>query len=198
MTTFIGDVIRASARMEFEGVDDVVNVYEFMLTSGPSLDDSQTATSILNVLETIYTPLIGTQNNQYAYRDVRLENVTQSTLLGVFAWPTLTTGASITGNLPPGVSGLINLGTDVAKVILRKYLGGFIQSNLDTDGTFTSALVAVLVAVANILLSPITEGGNTWDYGYISSKTLLFERPVSATITDIPAYQRRRKQGRGS
>lgn len=198
MPTQISDVIEASARAEHNGVDDVVNVWQFVLGTPGPLSDNETADDIISLLEGIYDQLTAAQTNLLVYRDVRITNVTQDRVLGVFPWATMTTGAAELAALPPGVAGILNFLTNIARVTLRKYFGGLTVGAMDADGTFTAAIVTALAAIAADLLDVFVETNGDWMYGTLSPKTLEFEFPNSSVANDIPAYQRRRKQGRGS
>jgi hypothetical protein len=126
-----------------------------------------------------------------------VRNTTQSSVLGVFSWPTISVGVAAAVNMPPGVGGLINMATTIARVVLRKYIAGFVSTAYEADGTLVDSVVAVLLQFGADLLDGLIVGARSYIYGHLSPKTASFEVPVSATVTDIPAYQRRRKQGRG-
>lgn len=197
MTVAQFDVIEISARGEFAGVEDTVNVYQFQLQTAAPVADATAITQLAGHLDDIYDNIQPLQTTSYLYRDLSFRNITQDTVLGVVPWPTKVAGASVGKAMPPGVAGLINMATNIARVVLRKYLGGLTDAVLEIDGTFTSVLVAALVQFAADLLALFITGSETWAYGHLSPKTAAFEQPVAGVVTDIPAYQRRRKQGRG-
>lgn len=192
------DIFEVAARAEFDGVEDVVNVYQVQASNLVSGLDIDTVTDILGWLETIYSLLTVAQSIIHVYRDVRIKNVTQNRVLGTYAWPTVTAGVATLAALPPGNAGVINLSTTVPRVMLRKFYGGFTVGVLDADGSLTGATVALLNAIAILLQVTYTGLSCDLDYGYLSPKIGGFVEPVSSTVTDISGYQRRRKQGRGS
>jgi len=182
---------------EANGVEDVINVFQWINTTGSSLTDAQAVADIRAHLDTIYGALVIGQVDTFIYRDINFRNVTQGIIMGTFPWPTLTAGLSATNQIPPGVALVINFATSVPRVILRKYLGGWPVSVIDNDGTFNAAIMVSAAAWALALTAGIVGPNGTWSYGYLSPKTSNFEIPVSYSVTDIPGYQRRRKQGRG-
>jgi hypothetical protein len=198
MTTEQFDVIEAGARLELNGTDDVINVFQFQKQNITPLSDAETVTQILDILEQIYTIFLAAQSLLLLYRDVRVTNKTQSILLGTVAWPNLVDGENVTDLVPPGAAALINFNTVVSRVSPRKYFGGFTIDSLDNNGTWDDPLLTDLVEVVALMLDSFEVGGHTWQYGYLSPKSLGFEIPVGGTLSDVPAYQRRRKQGRGS
>jgi len=193
-----GDIIEVSARGEFDGTEDVVNVYQFKLTSAGPITDTEAVSDLLDLLDDLYVLWVPKQTTNYIYRDVRFANQTQSTLMGTFPWGAVTAGTNVGESLPPGNAAVLNLGTAIPRVILRKFIGGITKALIDADGTWDASIVTAMLNMAAILLAQWTGSYGTWEYGFFSPKTLQWETPVAATATDIVGYQRRRKQGRGS
>lgn len=191
------DIVEISARAEFGGVEDVVNVYQMQLTTVSPVADSVAITQLAAFIEGLYGPLISSQSTDYLYRDLTFRNLTTSTIMAITPWPSLIAGSGGAVNNPPGIAGVVNMATNVARVVLRKFIGGLVTAALDPDGTFTAVLQAALVTFGNTLINGTSSGGDVWAYGHLSPKTLQFEIPASAVATDVPGYQRRRKQGRG-
>lgn len=198
MTLQEDHVVEASTRQEFNGVEDVVNAWQFRLVTGAPLTEEQGADEILEILEILYEILQTFITTVTIYRDVRMLNQTDDILMGIHNWPTLIAGENSNGPVPPGVAGMINLSTVVPNVTLRKYFGVFAETSLGSDGTWDSGQITALGDVATALLAPLEATNSIWEYGYTSPKTLGWVAPISASLTDVPAYQRRRKQGRGS
>ena len=198
MTTNQYDVFEVSARTEFNSVEDVVNVYQFQYQDVGSQADALTIVDILTIIESVYSIINAAMSILQVYRDVRIANKTQGTILGTFGFLTLTAGSNASPPVAPGVCFLVSWNTPVPRVGMRKYYGVMTEANTDADGTWSSGLVAVGTTIGALLASPL--GGPTGNYlfGYLSPKTGIFELPTGVLVTDIPAYQRRRRQGRGS
>jgi len=109
-------------------------------------------------------------------------------------------GGSIGDPLPSGVAALVTVSTDVSRVMAKKYWPGFSETG-QTAGLWVAG---VLTAMAN--------SGLAWAWGYICTHctdTSLFPGVWSlktggfklltgaAEVSDVPAYQRRRKAGVG-
>jgi len=197
MAVDVGDVFEVTARAEFRGVEDVDNVFQYQYTSGSNSTNAIAIDNLLTIMETVYAIVRTFQHVLTLYRDLRVRNVTKGEVYGTFGWPSIVSGSVSGGDTPPGVAALINLSTGIPRVVLKKYWGGLDNQALDTDGTLTGAMITSLAAISAVLLTPQTVGSNTYVYGYLSPKTGNFESPQGSVITDIPAYQRRRKQGRG-
>ncbi len=191
------DVLQAAARLEYEGVEDVVGVYQFRKDDAGSIGDTPAIDDILEFLEDIYTFLAVVIPVLTLFRDITIRNLTQAVLMGTFSWPTLTAGSGSGSAVPPGVAGMASFPTAIPRVILRKYWLPYTTTNMESDGTLSSGALTAQTSAAALLLTTFAATNAEWDYGYLSPKTGTFVLPTSALITDIPAYQRRRKQGRG-
>lgn len=197
MTVQINDILECMARCEFQGVEDVVNVYQYQYVGPSPATDASCIAALSDAMDDLYIPLAAVQPYDYIYRDITIRNLTQDTVLGTTAWPTLTAGLHGGDNNAPGIAGLVNMATGIARVVLRKYIGGFVTAAIESNGTFTSAVTTVLSTFGVNLMSGYPIVSPIWKYGHFSPKTLNFEEPSTITVSDIPAYQRRRKQGRG-
>ena len=192
------DVLEVVARTEFNGVDDIINVYQYQFDNVVAIDENLVITDILTIIEGLYIAWNAFQSILVLYRDIRIRNVTQNVTYGLFSWPTLIAGAAAAGALPPGNAGVINLDTGVPRVILRKFFGGLTFGSMDADSTLEIATVNALINISLQLITDSVGLSGTYKYGYLSPKVAGFVRPQGAVVSDITGYQRRRKQGRGA
>lgn len=198
MTVNQNDVLEGAARTEFAGQDDVVNVWQYQYQDATPITDAQGISDVIALLEIFYTVLVAAQSVLQLYRDLRFRNVTQAQVLGTHPWPTMTIGGGAADPTPPGAAAVLNWTTLKPRIGMRKFLGVFTEANVTPAGVYSAALVASIVTAAAPTLAVQTVSGRNWRFGYQSPKTGLFEVPTSYLIQDIPGYQRRRKQGRGS
>jgi len=192
------DVIEVSARMEFDGTDDVTNVYQFQKLDSGQITDQQGIDDIIALLETMWAIIDGAITVLQVARDLKFFNKTKQLLMGTASWDTITGGTNASGATPPGTAMLLSLNTNVPRVTMRKYMGVVSKDQLESDGTWAAALIAALATFGAYLTQPWTGTNGQWQFGYLSPKTFSFVIPSGLTVTDIPAYQRRRKQGQGS
>lgn len=193
-----GDILEASPRLEFNSVDDQVNVFQFQNESVSPLTDTQGINDVIEVLEVLYTILVPLISILTVFRDIRVRNVTQSVVYGVFPWPTLTAGTQVQPAIPLACAGLLNFSTGIARVTPRKYFGSLTTTSIDSQGNLTAGTLALIASVGATLLTSMVATNASWNYGYFSPKTLGWQQAVSVVATNIPAYQRRRKPGRGA
>jgi hypothetical protein len=138
------------------------------------------------------------QTVQTIYRDITARNVTQETILGTSGWPTVATGEYDTGNPPPGVAAMISFPSPYPRVGGRKYWGGLDQASFEGDGTLVAGTVAAEDEIADLMCGGFVKDHGVYSYGVTRSIDDAFVILYNWVITDIPAYQRRRRQGRGS
>lgn len=197
MTVQSGNVMQMSARLEFDGTEDVMNVFQFRNDEVVGVDDQVMIDALITYLETLYTLINASLVTLMSYRDIRAANISSGEVFGTFPWPTLVNGLNAGAAMAPGVALLANFSTGVSRVTPRKYFGVFPTSTMAADGLFGAGVVAAVASVAAAMIGPLTASGISFTYGYRSPKTVDFEPVVAATVGDVPAYQRRRKQGRG-
>jgi hypothetical protein len=193
-----GDIIQAVAAMEWDGVEDVLNIYQFQLQSPASVTEAGVISDLTDFLDSAYDVLKLFLTTLLTFKEIRLLNKTQDVILGTFPWPTLVAGTGATDTQAPGVCALINFTTTKPRVSPRKYLGVFTEGALGANGAFGPSVVAALAIFAGLFIGDIVQPNGTYLYGYDSPKTLQFETPNGVSTGSVPAYQRRRKQGRGS
>lgn len=101
--------------------------------------------------------------------------------------------------VPSGVAGLISFSTNFKRVGLRKYFGALDEGSIGGSGNIGSSTTSDMVDVKDFLLAQYTAGsGRRYTYGYQSPAIGGFVAPNGGIVRQIPAYQRRRRQGVGS
>lgn len=193
-----GQVIRVDAQGDFDGTEDIVNVYQFQMQSGGPVNENDVLGDMLVILTALTNLIKALHTATTVWRRIRAQNISNGILLGVlpFAAPIAGTASGDSG--APGVAGLISLPSAVPRVVPRKYFGPLSESNLGATGLLAAGTLTTLTSIATILTNDQTTSSHTYRYGYLSPKTGTFVIPSAAVITSVPAYQRRRRQGRGS
>lgn len=106
---------------------------------------------------------------------------------------------SIGDPLPSGVAGLLTAYTTISKVIGKKYLPGLSEvaqtAGLWVVGVLSAMLQSGLNWIGAFNLDPASEG--RMYPGVWSLKTISYQSFLGVGARDVPAYQRRRKQGVG-
>jgi hypothetical protein len=192
------DILKVTARMNSTAGGAVENVFTFKWTGLFSADDSAVMDHVADYLETFYSHLVSHQTNTLTYQDIEAFNHTQDRPVASHNWPTLTAGSSSGGYQPLAVSALTFFRTGLSRILGRKFWGGLINSALNS-AVLDSGLITDL---ALLVIDVLTPNGSLIDGGTLTSGVLdkggVFREFTDGTVSTIPAYQRRRKQGRGA
>lgn len=192
------DVVSLSARMEYDAAHSIVNAWHFILDNGGPLQFSQITLAIQNYLDTIYGNLTDYISDLQLPVSIGVRNETQGTVFGSMSWGSWAGGVNAQDPLPLGVCCLAWARTYVPRVQLRKYFGVFTEQHLAT-GVWASALRTACDDALVYHIAQQTPDTGITITGVAYNRTLLsVTYGQSVTTTGEPAYQRRRRRGRGS
>lgn len=188
------EIIQVIAEMALAG-QQILNIYHAISSS--AVDDDDLMIDLGRGLEQVYDQFLANLANDLTFVSLKFNNVSDETFIGEGTWPTFTAGGSSGQFLPLGVAGLITLPTSQPKVRGRKFFAGFTEGDI-TDGVWDSSLTNALVDAGAILVDPFAgfESGEPWAFGVVNQSG-VFKDFISFGVSNIPAYQRRRKQGVG-
>lgn len=193
-----GDILRIGATWEFEGVFEITNVYHAKVTAGGGVTYAVGALDIQEYLEDISTELIPLLSDEMHTDYLSLSNVTQDTTFGAIAWKNPLQGQAADTAVPPGVCLFAWGRTIKPRVQIRKYFGVHTEVSLIDQGWSSAARADANDAMAIHVLDWAL-GANLELKGVAYNRTLLTDtEAISVSTAQEPAYQRRRKRGRGS
>lgn len=188
------DVIQTIVEMTLFG-SKVLNVFHLMCIGGGS--DPDVMEDIAVDLDDKYALLQPYLINDLSFDGFVFKNITQNYNMGEAPFITLTVGAQSAEPLPPGTAALITLRTPVPKTRGRKFIpgigigsmsGGLLTGSLLTEAeNFAASMIGGFIGDVN---------GLVFDYG-VTNAVLDFVEFTEAVVSNVPAYQRRRKQGVG-
>lgn len=193
-----GDVLRIGAGLIYEGIYDVVNVWHILMETeeGRSWVGAEAAIQLwLNATyATLKTPL----NDSIGTGPVSVANVTQVTTLGTIEWSPTWAGVESGEPTASGVCCFAWGRTYKPRVQIRKYFGVFGEVNV-TTGSWTGTVQDACEDAMDYAIAPHALGQFTLMQAVAYNRTLLtYEKAHSTDVSAEPAYQRRRKRGRGS
>jgi hypothetical protein len=197
MATAYQDVLRVTAKLTGADSQAIQNVYQIRFLGLLGASDATTVTDVCDEMEVVYATIKALNPTSTKYVSIEIFNETQNYSLGEHPWPTFVQGNAAVDPSTPGSAYLIQLLTGFVKTYGRKFFGEMAVSYL-TGGNVTAGGVTGLVAVGALLIATwvgSTSGAN-YEFGVVD-KTSAFRRFVEAVVRDVPAYQRRRRQGRG-
>lgn len=115
----------------------------------------------------------------------------------IIAWPSLVAGSSVGDPQPSGVAAFAFLRTGLPRTLARKFFGGLSDGAFVAGDIEPSVAVLFLAGLAVMLVPNLSLADNgTLTFGVVD-KNGVFREVVDATIDTVPAYQRRRRRGRG-
>jgi len=98
---------------------------------------------------------------------------------------------------PPATSYFMYAPTAVPKIRGRKFVPGVPEGRV-VDGLLTSGALSALIVLADYYVNTYVNGSNSYGMGVLSTVLQEFVPFIdSYVISDVPAYQRRRKPGVG-
>jgi len=193
----VDDELRVTAVLNTVDLSIVQNVYTMKVTVVGALPIIDVLDRIVLILQLIYNIIKGLQNTRTKYIEVLFFNITQNIPLPTRPWPTISQGELVVDDLAHMTAAMFSLGVDKPGVSGRKFFGGIAESALDQDGLWTTATVVDLALASVIMLADQSNGGTTIQFGIRTGIIPAFIQFKSAKTTNIPASQRRRRQGVG-
>lgn len=196
------DVLRVGVVWDDTVSGQVVNQYHIRVSVAvPPADDALVGDAIAQFLEEAYndTALVSAMSNALTHVDVKLFNLTQNAPippLGSFA---VLDGAGSAEQMPTGVAALVLLRTAVPRKVGKKYLPPFVVAAVD-DGQWNAANMVILNDFADFIEAEFNYLATGISLNVVVANQLetVFSPVVRADAVRIPAYQRRRKRGRGA
>lgn len=173
----------------------ILSVYEFVSTQN-ILDEDAKEDLRTHLQDTVYPTILPSLADELEMQSLYFKNLTDNLDLGQLAW----TGDQPTSTgepLPLGVAGLIVAPTALPKTRGRKFIAGVTEGSCN-GSLWDSSLVTAMTNFGAAYISAFLGASNDdpWQPG-VSDKNGVFRPFIEALVTNIPAYQRRRKQGVG-
>lgn len=192
------DILRLGAGLVYDGLYDVVNVYHVIVETGSGLSWAAIDGYIQSYLDDLYDNIKTPLNDGIGTGAISVANVTQLTTLGAIEWSPGWAGVESGEPTAAGVCCFTWGRTYKPRVQLRKYLGVFGEVNVST-GSWTSTVQNACKALMDFHIAREEVAVGIYFTGIAYNRTLgTYEMGVSSDASAEPAYQRRRKRGRGS
>jgi hypothetical protein len=198
-----GDIMKADLRWQVGNIGLAVNVFQAVLSQDTphAIADLTVLTGVGGWVSDILAPMATHVVVNCTVTDCNVYKKVGPLWNLVGPAPIVFTPGSIGDPLPSGVAALVTAYTGTSKVVGKKYLPGLSElaqtAGLWVVGVLAAMLQSAVVWITPFALDPSSEG--TFYPGVWSLKKAGFVGFVSSVATrDVPAYQRRRKQGVGA
>lgn len=193
-----GDVLRLGLTMSYNNIHEITNVYHVLVNDGgprtflAAVDDIQDyADRMVQELDTLFVTEILADH-------ISVANATQGLTFGAIDWGAFAQGGDAGDPVAAGCCVLAWGRTYVPRVQIRKYFGVFSEVRMD-DGSWGATVRNACIDTMGAHIT-VQEGTTGLDLlGVAWNRTLLTHTLVQSVTTSAePAYQRRRRRGRGS
>lgn len=192
------DIIRIGAQMMYDDAYDLVNVFHILVETESGLTWATISPLIQGYVDDLYDHIKATLHEDVDTQSISVANMTQLTTLGSIAWNPNWSGLATGDPTAAGVCCFAWARTYKPRVQLRKYLGVFGESGV-TDGLWNGTVIGACEDVMTELIARSGRDTGIYFTGVAYNRTLLtYELGHSVDASAEPAYQRRRKRGRGS
>lgn len=193
-----GDILRLAGSMLLGGADEIVNVYHCLVEGGGGKDFAGIIDDVQEYMDLMYVTIDTFLSTDQLPDRISVSNETQKLVFGSINWDVFAGGGSAGDITPTGACCLAFGRTLKSRVQIRKYYGVFTEADLGA-GLWSAALrAAILIDFESHLDSQVMTDGLRLQ-GVAYNRTLeTYTLPTGAIVVPEPAYQRRRRRGRGS
>lgn len=193
-----GDIIRVAALMEYDGSDDVVNVYHIRFVEGGPSVWATMSVIIQAYMDNIMLTLDTELSTLMVAKELQVSNVSQTTVFGAIDWGDFAQGGGAGEVTAAGVCCFAFARTRKPRVQIRKYYSVFPQGSmvggLWDQGVLDAVDDAMQYHIAEQTLSSTFHlQGVAWNRDLVT-----YEEGITVAVRSEPGYQRRRKRGVGS
>lgn len=197
MPVALGDFFRLTADLIYKNTDHIQNVFYFRNNNGNPINDAGLQVAAGEVLEDIYASLVSYISEEVDFNQILIYIPTGNQSLPAIGWPTYTAGTATGDVTAPGVCHLAYARTGIGRSIGKKFFGAFSESNM-SDGLWTSAQNTVVNTAAQKTWGTFVTSTGLSLTGVVYDRAAHQGRGAQVIVTtNVPAYQRRRRQGRG-
>lgn len=205
MTVANAEIIRASARMTGTSGQDIIGVFMWRCDFAADQAESAVMAAVLAQVSAAYTYMNAVISQNYDPVDIKVDvvdivagKVQVTRNVGTIPWTGSFSPAGSTDDLPPGACGYVKLLTSVGKTYGRKFISGLLETRAVSGFIDATAISALANFAGRVILAYTVSASNTLVPGVLSLRSLDFKEFTAAVVSNVVAYQRRRKFNVGS
>lgn len=194
-----GHFVKVAPVFRRSDTGEQINVLAVEIVTVGGGGDAGFRSDVQDWIEDLYSDVQAFISDVVSGDRIELYNLSTSTPDSPIAFdPAWTGGRTSEDPMPSAVSGLVLFRTGYSRVQGRKYLPSFGVGTLGTNH-WAPTVIDAMNAYASKFMGTF-EGGQGWEVrGVIPAPSLSAHiYPTSGSAVLVPAYQRRRKEGRGS
>lgn len=193
-----GDVLRIAATWEYDGTEEVTNVFHVLVTSGGNKAFGDVSDDIEQYIDLMFDNIDTFLSDLMLVDRLSVANVTQHLVFGTLSWGAMAQGGSAGDPTASGVCLLAYGRTYKPRVQIKKYYGVFTEPDIN-DGSWSVGIRAAVTTDFNAHINPQTMTDGLAITGVAWNRDLETHTLANSSVTVVePCYQRRRRRGRGS
>lgn len=194
----IGGVYEVALLGRFNDAIEMRNIFHLQKVDGGTIPQEEGLEDITEFLEAVLAIVKALQSTLMIWRGFTVSRLEGDPGVVEEMFSSPIAGEVSTDALPPGVAFLTYMNTGEPRRQLRKYWPGLTEGAVGPFGGFSSTTVSDMADLSALLLNDFSGTNGDWRYGhYNSDLSPQFVFPTTFVATAVPAYQRRRRQGRG-
>jgi len=194
-----GDVIRCDVEGDFNGVDRIINSFHVQIGTSAPTTDASLLTDLRDLFEAFMNLMDGFYALETVFRRIRAVNRSTGLALGIESFVSPVPGTATSQTSATGVALLASGRLSNSNAQLRKYFGPLAEGAISVDALITSGTAGVALTALATITGPLVVNTHDYRVGYpVGGLVGNFQNVEGWFVSSVPAYQRRRKQGRGA
>lgn len=192
-----GDILRVTAKMNFETFGAIQNVFYVKHDGTQDVSEFEFMEAAALWLDNAWTPPILLFVDELKFTEVAGYNLTQDDPLLPEPWPVLVEGGTAGESVALQVALLVSFQTTVKNSQGRKYLGGIDKLQYEGGGVWTANVEPLINDWADIIIAGFTVGIEDFSVGHRQTVSLAWVPWARYSMDPIARTQRRRVRGVG-
>lgn len=193
-----GDVLRIGCSWVYDDAYEVANVFHALVTSGGGKDFADIIDDIQEYVDALYAEMDVFLHTLMVVDRISIANVTQDLVFGSINYGLLAQGGGSGDPVAAGCCLLAWARTLKSRVQIRKYYGVCSENQMTLGVWISTIRTAAFTDMeyhvgSNVMTDSLALTGVAWNRA-----TLTHTLATGVATAAEPAYQRRRRRGRGS
>lgn len=193
-----GDVLRIGCSWIYDDAYEIANVYHVLCTSGAGKDFADIIDDIQQYVDLLYAEMDVFLSTDMVVDRISVANVTQDLIFGSINYGLLAAGGMGGDPVAAGTCLLAWARTLKSRVQIRKYYGVCGEASLEAGAWKGDIQTAAYSDLADHISSQAMTDGLTMTGVAWNRALLTYTLATGVATAGEPAYQRRRRRGRGS
>lgn len=183
---------------DVEGVDEVVMSFQMLNTGGVSVTYEQALDDFEEFIRALWTLIEAIYTTTVVFRRITGKNESKGELMGGKALIPALAGFTASALCPRQATAVLSFPTVLPRVITKKMFGPLSVNAIQSNGTLTTGVQAMLAAAGAFMLLEYTATNTALKYGSFSPKKPGWIEPTGWQFITAPGARRSRKPGVGS